>query len=236
MCRRLPLVLWYCWLGVRKSIWPAKNLSFEVLACLSVWSEVQIICMWSSWRHCHPIFSYFIKIQIGLTFLVLAYPGCPGKEAVKQVSVYLSVTVYPMLCFQPFWPIGSGCARGFLGALDTAWMVRSWASGKMTPLEVIAERESIYQLLSQTTPENLNKSFSQHTIDPNTRSVPVNCRAHYYYVYAILASFLLQADFMKITLRHAASVLILDMRIGTFLFPKSTVHLCRFVVLCRQQD
>jgi len=42
----------------------------------------------------------------------------------------------------------------------------------MTPLEVIAERESIYQLLSQTTPENLNKSFSQHTIDPNTRSVP----------------------------------------------------------------
>jgi len=50
-------------------------------------------------------------------------------------------------------------------------MVRSWASGKMTPLEVIAERESIYQLLSQTTPENLNKSFAQHTIDPNTRSV-----------------------------------------------------------------
>jgi len=48
-------------------------------------------------------------------------------------------------------------------------MVRSWASGKMTPLEVIAERESIYQLLSQTTPENLNKSFAQHTIDPNTR-------------------------------------------------------------------
>ena len=23
------------------------------------------------------------KIQIGLTFLVMAYPGCPGKEAVK---------------------------------------------------------------------------------------------------------------------------------------------------------
>jgi len=30
----------------------------------------------------------FIKIQIGLTFLVvLAYPGCCGKEAVKRVSV-----------------------------------------------------------------------------------------------------------------------------------------------------
>jgi len=82
----------------------------------------------------------------------------------------LHAIIYAVLCVgQPFWPIGSGCARGFLGALDTAWMVRSWASGKMTPLEVIAERESIYQLLSQTTPENLNKSFAQHTIDPNTR-------------------------------------------------------------------
>jgi len=33
--------------------------------------------------------SCFIKIQIGLTFMVLAYPGCPGKEAVKRVSVCL---------------------------------------------------------------------------------------------------------------------------------------------------
>jgi len=47
---------------------------------------------WSSVCHCHPIISRFSKIQIGLTFLVLAYPGCPGKMAVKQVSVsvYLS--------------------------------------------------------------------------------------------------------------------------------------------------
>ena len=27
-----------------------------------------------------------IKIPIGLTFLVPAYPGCPGKESVKWVS------------------------------------------------------------------------------------------------------------------------------------------------------
>ena len=73
--------------------------------------------------------------------------------------------------FKPFWPTGSGCARGFLGALDAAWMIRNWAAGKHTPLEVLAERESIYQLLSQTTPENLNKNFSHYTIDPNTRFV-----------------------------------------------------------------
>ena len=34
------------------------------------------------------IVSCFIKIQIGLNFLMPAYPGCPGKEAVKRVSVY----------------------------------------------------------------------------------------------------------------------------------------------------
>jgi len=44
---------------------------------------------WSSWCHCH-IVSCFIKIQTGITFLVPAYPGCPGKEAIKRVSVCLS--------------------------------------------------------------------------------------------------------------------------------------------------
>ena len=34
-----------------------------------------------------PVISCSIKVQIGLTLLVLAYPGCPGKEAVKWVSV-----------------------------------------------------------------------------------------------------------------------------------------------------
>jgi len=28
----------------------------------------------------HINISWFIKIQIGLTFLVLAYPGCPEKR------------------------------------------------------------------------------------------------------------------------------------------------------------
>ena len=31
--------------------------------------------------------SCFSKIQIGFTFLVLAYPGSPGKKAVKRVCV-----------------------------------------------------------------------------------------------------------------------------------------------------
>jgi len=64
-----------------------KKLSDEVLVQLSVWSEVQMICIWSSWCHCHPFITCFIKIQNGLNILVPSYPGCCGKEAVKQVSV-----------------------------------------------------------------------------------------------------------------------------------------------------
>ncbi|NXY42086.1 MICA2 monooxygenase, partial [Ceuthmochares aereus] len=74
---------------------------------------------------------------------------------------------------EPFWPMGTGCARGFLAAFDTAWMVRSWAQGK-PPLEILAERESIYRLLPQTTPENISKNFDQYTIDPGTRYPNLN--------------------------------------------------------------
>ncbi|XP_057203687.1 protein-methionine sulfoxide oxidase mical3a isoform X11 [Triplophysa rosa] len=69
---------------------------------------------------------------------------------------------------EPFWPMGTGIARGFLAAIDSAWMVRSWAQGK-SPLEVLAERESVYRLLPQTTPENVSKNFSQYSVDPSTR-------------------------------------------------------------------
>jgi len=44
-----------CWLGSRKGIQP-------VLAWSSVWSKVQMICIWSSWCHCHSIMSCSSKI------------------------------------------------------------------------------------------------------------------------------------------------------------------------------
>jgi len=68
---------WHCWWGIRKIIQPVK--SDEVLAWLSVCSEVQMMCIWSSWCHCHPIISCSSKIQNGSTFLVPA-PGCPGRR------------------------------------------------------------------------------------------------------------------------------------------------------------
>ncbi|KAF6364875.1 microtubule associated monooxygenase, calponin and LIM domain containing 1 [Rhinolophus ferrumequinum] len=77
---------------------------------------------------------------------------------------------------EPFWPLGTGVARGFLAAFDAAWMVKRWAEGA-GPLEVLAERESLYQLLSQTTPENMHRNVAQYGLDPATRYPNLNLRS-----------------------------------------------------------
>ncbi|XP_035003966.2 protein-methionine sulfoxide oxidase mical3b isoform X1 [Hippoglossus stenolepis] len=85
----------------------------------------------------------------------------------------LLVTLVGDSLLEPFWPMGTGVARGFLAALDSAWMIRSWSQGG-APLDVLAERESLYRLLPQTTPENMQKNISVFSVDPTTRYVNVN--------------------------------------------------------------
>ncbi|XP_027711436.1 F-actin-monooxygenase MICAL1 [Vombatus ursinus] len=77
---------------------------------------------------------------------------------------------------EPFWPLGTGVARGFLAAFDAAWMVKQWAGGAQ-PLHVLAERESLYQLLSQTSPENMHRNIAQYTLDPASRYPNLNLRS-----------------------------------------------------------
>ncbi|XP_039401857.1 F-actin-monooxygenase MICAL3 isoform X4 [Mauremys reevesii] len=91
----------------------------------------------------------------------------------EQYGHQLLVALVGDSLLEPFWPMGTGIARGFLAAMDSAWMVRSWSQGT-SPLEVLAERESIYRLLPQTTPENVSKNFSQYSIDPVTRYPNIN--------------------------------------------------------------
>jgi len=43
------------------------------------------------------------KIQIGFTFLVPAYPGCPGKEAVKWLLLLLLLLVIEFLKSVNIW-------------------------------------------------------------------------------------------------------------------------------------
>ena len=74
----VPSVLWRCWLGDRKSIWPVKIWNDEVLAWSSVWSKVQMNYIWSSWCHCHPIISASAKSRSVYT----GQPKLPGKKIV----------------------------------------------------------------------------------------------------------------------------------------------------------
>jgi len=91
-------VLWHCWLGIRKSIRPVK-LSDEVLVWLSVWSEVQIVCIWSSWYHCVPKPCHLLP-HINQDWFYLSDTSLPrlswksGRQmGVVVVAVAVAVTV-----------------------------------------------------------------------------------------------------------------------------------------------
>jgi len=68
-------------LGGRKGIRPVKNrvVGAGVVICLEQGADLHMAQL----MPLSLTVSCFSKIQIGFTFLVPAYPGCPGKEAVK---------------------------------------------------------------------------------------------------------------------------------------------------------
>ena len=78
--------------GLSTADWYDHNLdktlrSDEVPVWLSVWSEVQTICIWFGWCHCHPVISCFGKIQNGLSFWYRPTQVVLGKKAVKRLCV-----------------------------------------------------------------------------------------------------------------------------------------------------
>jgi len=60
-----PSVLWRCWLGGRKDIWPVKT---EMVRYWRGYLSRARCKWWSSWCHCHPITYCFSKIQNCLFF------------------------------------------------------------------------------------------------------------------------------------------------------------------------
>lgn len=103
-------------------------------------------------------------------------PTKPIRNAqfVKQSLLLVGLVGDSLL--EPFWPTGSGCGRGFLSAMDSAWMAHEWAtkSCRDNPdssiiLDVLREREAIYRLLAQTKSENLSQNYSAYTLNPVTR-------------------------------------------------------------------
>jgi len=82
----------------------------------------------------------------------------------------------PLLCtivgdslLQPFWPEGTGCARGFLSAMDCGWLIRDWMLGKKNPIKMLVERELTRSILNQTTDSNVMQAFKEYSLDPTSR-------------------------------------------------------------------
>ena len=51
-----------------------------MLAWLSVWSKVQMICIWFSWWHCHPIISNLVKYKSATSLARLSW-----KNVIKRL-------------------------------------------------------------------------------------------------------------------------------------------------------
>jgi len=101
-----------------------KILSGEVLAWLSVWSEVQMICVWSNWCHSHPSSLASLKSR-----MVPAYPGCPRQVAVKRVSVSSGV---PRISF---WDIDLTYLVGRLSHLYPVYTIQPLVKPVVQPVQ-----------------------------------------------------------------------------------------------------
>ena len=82
-------------------------------------------------------------IQMYLVLTMIANPLQVNFTFQQNVMLKILYHAPLVMCvcvsLQPFWPIGTGIGRGFLAALDSAWMVRSWSQGN-APLDVLAAR------------------------------------------------------------------------------------------------
>lgn len=97
------------------------------------------------------------------------YSAVYSTRLIERKNKNLIISIVGDSLHEPFWPTGSGCARGFLGVFDSAWMLRSFGLNKKSPAEIIAERENILKLLAQTTKEKMCKHYHKYTINPRTR-------------------------------------------------------------------
>lgn len=52
---------------------------------------------------------------------------------------------------EPFWPLGEGCSRGFIAALDSVWCLGLWGSG-LEPSALLAERQRLFDLATRVNP------------------------------------------------------------------------------------
>ena len=150
----LASVLWHCWLGDRKGIWPVKKLSGGVLVWLSVWSEVQT-CIWPSGFHCHSLSLAPVKSRLVLPFWYRLTRVVPDRGPLNGcVCVCVCVTVDCKTSFVPHyfleeWPKLCNSSSGSspnsslsyaVGLLVVGWNAQANLKGEKEPWPPNAKR------------------------------------------------------------------------------------------------
>ena len=64
--------------------------------------------------------------------------------------------------------LGTGANKAVLGSLDAAWIFKSFASGHSTE-EILKEREMLFKLLQNASPETLKTISQGHSLNPTCR-------------------------------------------------------------------
>jgi len=85
-----------------------------------------MICIWSSLCHCHLVICCFIKIQIGLTFLVLDYPVVPEKRPLNRCLSVLILGVVQWLTKISFLSINKDSILVLSGSYDSCCWLTTW--------------------------------------------------------------------------------------------------------------
>ena len=141
----LPSVLWCCWLGGRKGIRPVKTVWWGagMVICLDRDADLHV-------AHLMPLpltASCFSKIQIGFAFLVPAYPGSPGKRAVKQVCVCVFFFFLQLCLPSVLWHCWVGVKKS-IQPVKIEW----WGVGVVISLEQGADCLHMVQLMPLPSP------------------------------------------------------------------------------------
>jgi hypothetical protein len=112
---------------------------------------------------------------------------------VREGQAKLLVAIVGDALVEPFWPQGTGANRAILGALDTAWMIKTFFERGGSPVqdqplldEWVAEFKVMVRLCTlslcarglthvpnfpkvSSSPDDLQSNLGAFTIDPKTR-------------------------------------------------------------------
>ncbi|KAG3089796.1 hypothetical protein PI124_g17339 [Phytophthora idaei] len=73
---------------------------------------------------------------------------------------------------EPVWHEGVGTCRGFLSALDSAWVIAR--IGRKTDEQLLADRQIAYQVVQRLSGhhrDEMQKNVRKYTVDPRTRYI-----------------------------------------------------------------